>query len=155
MLKQEYKYSCGVYSVANALNIPEFVTSSRLEESKDGNGVMQLNKWLLDDKNLVQIFPLYYKNGIEFTTPNLKLDMKKCPDIEYYPILITYDIKKSSMNHMIALHYCADKSVVVFDSCNDEPVFYDMWKCFKKVYPRIISLEIFMNFDCEEIYYKK
>ena len=152
LLKQEYGYGCGLYSVANALCMSEFITPERLEDSKGGNKFMQLNKWLLDDKNGFQIFPLYYKNGVEFMTPNLKLDVKKCPNIEYYPILITYDIKDCPMNHMIALHYCADKSVTVLDSCFDELVFYDSWKDFRKVYPRIISLEIFMNFNNEEIY---
>jgi hypothetical protein len=155
MLKQEYGYGCGVYSVANALSMPGFITRERLEESRGGNKFMQLNKWLSDDKTGFQIYPLYYKNGIEFMTPNLKLNLKKCPNIEYYPILITYDIKDCSMNHMIALHYCVDKSVTVLDSCNNEPVFYDTWKEFKKEYPRIISLEIFMDFNNNEIYIQK
>jgi hypothetical protein len=154
LLKQTYGYGCGLYSVANALCMPAFITPERLEESRDGNKFMQLNKWLLDDKTVFQIFPLYYRNGVEFMTPNLKLDVKKCPNIEYYPILITYNIKDCSMNHMIALHYCADRSVTVWDSGKNEPIFYDTWKDFRKAYPRIISLEVFMNFDDKEIYYE-
>jgi hypothetical protein len=155
MLQQKQGYGCGLYSVANALCMPEFATTNRLDESKDGNGIMQLNKWLLDDNNSFQIFPLYYKNGVEFMTPNLKLNVKKYPDIKYYPILITYEVEDCPMNHMIALHYFKDKSVTVLDSGEDKPTVCNSWKSFRKMYPRIISLGIFMDFNNNEIYFKQ
>lgn len=36
MIKQSTKYGCGMYAVANACNMPDFVTPDRLEASKGG-----------------------------------------------------------------------------------------------------------------------
>ena len=153
MLKQEYGYGCGLLSVANALSMSEFVTDERMQESKEGNNIMQLNKWLLDDGKSFQIHVLYFKNGVQFKTPKLKIDFEKCPNIEYFPVLITINVPYCTKNHMIALHINSDYSVKVLDSCEKEPMCFMTWDDFRNKYPRILSLEIFKNFDDKEIYY--
>ena len=151
LLKQKYGYGCGLYSVANALCMPEFITPERLEESKPGNNFMQLNKWLLEDKCNFQIVPIYYRNETQFRTPKIKPSFENCPNISCSLILITFKVKNSSKNHMIAIHYNSDYSVLVMDSCKEKPELFLTWDSFREKYPKIISLEIFKNFDDKEI----
>jgi len=153
MLKQEFGYGCGLISVANALSMNEFVTEARIEASKDGNNIMQLNKWLLDDGKDFQIQVLYFRNEVQFKTPKLKINFDSCPNIRYYPILITVKIPRCPKNHMIALHYNADETISVLDSCEKDAVTFQAWDDFRNKYPRILSLEVFKNFDNKEIYY--
>ena len=35
--KQKQPYGCGLYAVANACNLDNFITEERLEKSKNGN----------------------------------------------------------------------------------------------------------------------
>ena len=45
--KQDNPWGCGMYAVANACKLDNFVTDSRLQESKEhGNRIGQLSKWL-------------------------------------------------------------------------------------------------------------
>ena len=155
MIRQEFGYGCGLLSVANALSMKRFVTEERMEASKDGNNLMQLNKWLLEDGEDIQIMPLYYKNGVQFRTPKIKMNFEGCPNIEYYPILVVIAIPRCPKNHMIAVHFNADNTVHVLDSCEKEPVFLFSWDEFRSKYPRIISLEVFKNFEDKEIHFEK
>jgi cyclopropane fatty-acyl-phospholipid synthase-like methyltransferase len=43
---------------------------------------------------------------------------------------------------------------MVMDSGLADPVFYDNWKDFRKMYPRVVSIEVFMDFNSNEIYFK-
>lgn len=47
--KQNQPYGCGLYAVANACNLDNFITEERLEKSKTGNVIGQLSKWMQDD----------------------------------------------------------------------------------------------------------
>lgn len=38
---QKTPYGCGMYAVANALNLPNFVTEERLEKSKNGKKIFE------------------------------------------------------------------------------------------------------------------
>jgi hypothetical protein len=42
MIKQKQPYGCGLYAVANACNLKNFITEERLEASKKGNVIGQL-----------------------------------------------------------------------------------------------------------------
>jgi len=41
MLKQEKGYGCGLYAVANVLDLKDFITPQRLEKSKKGKRWME------------------------------------------------------------------------------------------------------------------
>lgn len=44
MLKQEKGYGCGLYAVANVLDLKDFITPQRLEKSKKGVG--SVRSWI-------------------------------------------------------------------------------------------------------------
>ena len=44
--KQKQPYGCGLYAVANACDLDNFITDERLEKSKNGNVIGQLSKWM-------------------------------------------------------------------------------------------------------------
>mgnify|MGYP001446359365 CR=1 FL=1 len=46
MLKQEKGYGCGLYAVANVLDLKDFITPQRLEKSKKGVTRFELSKYL-------------------------------------------------------------------------------------------------------------
>ena len=58
--QQNTPYGCGMYSVANALNIDNFISEERLEQSKAGNTIYQLNKWLEESGYNYNIECMYY-----------------------------------------------------------------------------------------------
>lgn len=60
MLIQNQPYGCGLYAVANALNLDGFVTEERLESSKNGVSTRMLSKWLEEDGHNFYIGELYY-----------------------------------------------------------------------------------------------
>ena len=149
MLKQENGYGCGLYSVANALNMPEFVTEDRLEKSRDGNNQMQLNKWLLDDGCDFQIMPMYFKNHVQFRTP--KLTITTTEDLCFYPALVVVALKRCPKNHMFALSIYKDFTLHVLDSCEAEPEYFLSWDCFRKKYTQVISIDVFRTFNNKEV----
>ena len=156
MLRQENGYGCGVYAVANALNMKEFVTSERLEASKEnGNNFAQLNKWLLEEGKNFQIQVKYFKDGVQFRTPRLKVFYEGADDLICVPALVTYNTPRCKRNHMIALSCYPDGTLHVFDSCKSEPDYYLSWDDFREHYKRIISLSGFVSFENENVYLAK
>ena len=75
-LKQENKYGCGLYAIANALQYKQIITEERIELSKEGNNIGQLNKWLIEDNLDVWVSVLKYdfENIIEIFDLKPKFD---------------------------------------------------------------------------------
>ena len=75
-LKQENKYGCGLYAIANALQYKQIRTEERIELSKEGNNIGQLNKWLIEDNLDVWVSVLKYdfENIIEIFDLKAKFD---------------------------------------------------------------------------------
>lgn len=121
MLKQTAPYGCGIYSVANALNKPDFATAHRLEESKKGTRVFQLNDYLDKDGHEFVIEPMFYSDyslSLPVTTHNL------CTFKEdtYLPILLCVRHSKKSLNHMVGGLIGTDKTLILMDSMKPEPI---------------------------------
>ena len=60
--KQNEKYGCGVYAIANILQDESFITETRLLESKNGNHNGQLNKWLLEHGLEMYLDPFHFNH---------------------------------------------------------------------------------------------
>ena len=156
MLQQKNGWGCGVYAVANALGMEDFVSEERLEASREnGNNLMQLNKWLLDDGVKYQIMPLYYRNGVQFRTPKTGLYFDANDNFLYYPVLVTLHVPRCPKNHMIAIRFYYDMTITVLDSCEPIPQNYLLWEDVRGLYRNIISLNGFMSFTGENVYFEK
>jgi hypothetical protein len=153
VLKQEHGYGCGLYSVANALCLPDFVTQDRLEKSKNGNNVGQLTKWLNDDGHNIFIDTLKY-TGKLISLP--KMEWKLDETAVYFPMLISKQATRK-VSHMIALK-CYPEGIAkkapieVYDSLLNEPFWLESWNELKKKYSKVYGLFCFRDFENREIF---
>ena len=101
-LKQTGGYGCGLYSVANALQDESFVNDLRIEDSKKGNNLGQLNKWLVEDDKDLFLEPLY------FTSTGKRLPQSICnlvptgKNVFSMPVLIDIQFSKEGKMHLVA-----------------------------------------------------
>ena len=153
MLKQQYGYGCGMYAVANALNMPGFATDERLKESKKGNNIGQLSNWLFKDGHDVWIDTLKY-TGRPTTLP--KIEVALAENVVYWPALISIPLARGR-NHMIALkvtNECrSSKAVEVLDSLLDEPIYLADWNEVKEIYPKVYGFFCFRDFNNQDIFF--
>ena len=149
--KQKGGYGCGLYSVANALQDESFITPERIEMSKKGNNIGQLNKWLFEDKRDYYIAMLCYNNNNPVDIFDLEPKFENNPSILYYPFFIV--IKSTERkNHMIGCGYMRDMSIEVHDSLLNKGITYKDFNSFKKHYDgQILSYEMIHTFSNEPI----
>lgn len=151
-LQQKQEFGCGLYSVANALQVKEFATELRLAESEHGNRVGQLNKWLFEDDFIYAIetrfydylsantLPTYvYDNIIEYRNILINgIDIAAFDDEVGIPLLLeVYYINNNASNpHMIAciikhdniiLHDSINKRAKKFKAFNDLLQLYEIY----------------------------
>lgn len=101
---QTTPYGCGMYAVAHALNLDNFVTDERLEASKEfGNTNMQLNTWLAQDGHDFQIYPTYFNGFGKHLPPSLYgvHIVVENPDIVGLPVLFNVKYSATGLQHMV------------------------------------------------------
>lgn len=154
MLTQEHGYGCGMYAVANVLNIPDFVTPERLEASKAGNNIGQLTNWLFQDKHEYWIDTLKYTSKL-ITLPSIEMKEPSSEGI-YWPALISIQATRKK-NHMIGIKVHnggrSGQTVEVCDSLLDEPFYLEDWKALKAYYPKVYGLFSFRDFYNKDIFF--
>lgn len=153
MLTQENGYGCGMYSVANVLNLENFITGERLELSKTGNNIGQLTNWLFQDGHSFCIDTLKY-TGKLISLP--KIDLKFESNVLYWPALISIQATKEK-NHMIGIKVHnggrSGQTIEVCDSLLDEPFYLYDWAELKYRYPKVYGLFSFRDFYNKDIFF--
>jgi hypothetical protein len=148
LLQQKDTYGCGLYSVANALCLENFVTLERLEKSKTGNNVGMLTKWLNDDGHDIFIDTIKF-TGRLIVLPQIGWILGD--NVAYYPMLITIPSTRET-SHMIALKGGPDGTVDVWDSLKNAPYNLENWKELKKHFPKVYGIYGFRNFENKEVF---
>ena len=145
MLKQNTNWGCGLYAVANALDMPEFITDERLEISKEkGNNIAQLTKWLNED-GCDWFIVAEYTTGRNVEMPKLYwLDEDR--DGCYVPFIVQLPSYNKSC-HMIAIRGYKGKAHV-FDSAAENVVEINYMAEFRKLYPKIVAVCAFVDYEC-------
>lgn len=118
MILQEQSYGCGLYAVANALDLKSFITPLRLEDSKKGVHSGNLNIYLQEDGNSIFIDVLYcdtFSNSLPKEWTELQVS-----DCNYMPILIQCMINEKY--HLIGSKLYNDQKLELFDSLAKEPI---------------------------------
>jgi hypothetical protein len=116
MYKQETPTGCGLYAVANALNLPKkFITDERLQATKRyGNNTGQLSAWLQESGYPVYIEVLHYNQERGLSDKAMKI---KPEEGNKLPVLLVLQPKADSdMQHMVAGLIDADGKLTVMDS---------------------------------------
>tara|TARA_Y100000034_G_scaffold29728_1_gene36189 strand:+ start:60287 stop:60769 length:483 start_codon:yes stop_codon:yes gene_type:complete len=146
MLKQNNAYGCGLYAVANALDLPELVTPERLEASKDGNTIGQLSRWLQDSGHDYYIEVLYYDDTVDRLPDN---HTKYRPYFEdgseaILPILLRVQFSEEGKGHLIAGNIYPDGKLLIYDSLEDEIEETTLEKINDR-YPLVFGLYVFRD----------
>lgn len=147
MLKQTKHWGCGLYAVANACNLPNFVTDERLEKSREnGNTIGQLSKWIQDDGLPFYIDVLYY-NHVGKKLPACAMDYRpNGDDVNFLPVLMTVRFCDNGKNHMIGGKIDKNGKLYLYDSLKEEIIETSLKK-INKMYHNIYGLYILMGVD--------
>lgn len=145
-LKQKNSWGCGVYSLANALQLESFVNPNRIRLSKNGNFIGQLNRWLLKSKIKCWLSTIQYNNSeiIDIVDPLPSFEKNNVES--WLPLFII--IKGAIKYHMIGCRYLRDGKIIVHDSLKENYDEYNSFNEFKEYYKNsIISFELLMNYE--------
>jgi hypothetical protein len=145
MIKQKQGYGCGLYAVANACNLKDFITDERLEKSKDGNVIGQLSKWMQDDGHPFYIDSLYY-NHTGKRLPNSALGYKPEGDVNFLPILLNVRYSEGGKRHLIGGKIGKDGTLYLYDSLAEDMVETTLRKA-NRMYAEVYGLFLFMGID--------
>lgn len=122
--KQKTPYGCGMYAVANALNIDNFITEERLEQSKSGNTMYQLNKWLEESGYAYNIECMYFtvsqnKESLHGIVLPKEINFYSDSETKILPLLLNVKKTASSRNHLIA-GCLTHQHLILIDSLKEE-----------------------------------
>lgn len=148
--KQTFPFGCGLYAVANALDLSNFITEERLEISKKGINNGQLSNFLQEDGNDLFIDVLYC-DTFQNRLPNEWCDLTISGDNDYMPLLIQCEVNEKY--HLIAAKLFQDKEVEIIDSLKHERL-----KCslsdINKMYERVVGLYSFNHLEtCDYVFF--
>lgn len=146
MLKQNQPYGCGLYAVANACNLKNFVTDDRLEQSKKGNVIGQLSKWLQDDGNPIYIDTLYY-NHLGKKLPDSSTNYVPMGEgCDYLPVLLNVRFSDNGKNHLVGGKISKEGVLYLYDSLRDS-IIETTLKKVNKMYHHVYGLFLFMSVE--------
>jgi len=138
MLRQTTPYGCGLYSVANVLDRPSFVTDFRLNESKKGNTLPALNKWLFQDGLDFGIEAFYYDHFGK-TIPDEHTYYR--PETDQFKLPVLVEVLIGERSHMVGGTIDSDGKMMLMDSL--------------KKFPQLTTLnevETKMYTECKDVY---
>ena len=144
--RQSFPFGCGLYAVANALELNDFVTDDRLEISKKGVNNGQLSNYLQEDGNDLFIDVLYC-DTFQSRIPNDWTDLVISGENEYMPLLIQCELNEKY--HLISAKLFQDKSIEIADSLKNE-VFKCSLSDINKMYEKVVGLYSFNHLETGE-----
>lgn len=145
--RQNQPYGCGLYAVANALDLDDFVTEERLEISKGGNNTGQLSRWLQQDGHPYYIDVLYW-NYTAKALPHSATLYHPVGDGAIFPILLNVNVTNEK-THLAAGKIDTGKILHLHDSLRPEVVQTTLRKV-NKLYLRVFGLYTFNDINTSE-----
>lgn len=142
--KQKNNYGCGLYSIANVFDYPEFVTEERLKESIGGLVIGQLSKWLQEDGYDWSVDYWYY-NHDGGKLPEWLSKIK--PEFGCLASMFYVRGKTGSYNHMISGKIDKDGIITVYDSLFNEPVVVNSIEELNNMYDEVYGMCCFINHE--------
>lgn len=153
--KQTTPYGCGMYAVANALNLDNYVSEERLDKSKNGNSIMQLNRWLNESGINFNIECMYYtvfqneKTGHGIQLPK-EVFCYSDDSNKTIPILINVQKCELSKTHLIGAWIHTD-SLTIIDSVKDD-LIHLRWDELNNYYKYVYGFWIFQDQELQSGY---
>lgn len=146
MYKQKNGYGCGLYAVANACNLDNFITEERLEKSKNGNFIGQLSKWMQEDGHQVYIDALYYNHTGKKLPSSALHYAPKGDGVTNLPILLNVRYTDEGKNHIVGGKINKDGDLYLYDSLKKEMIKTTLAKA-NRMYHNVYGLFIFMSVE--------
>lgn len=141
---QDQPYGCGLYAVSNALNIYNFLTDERLNESKTGNVIGQLSKWMQDDGMNMYIDALYYDHLGEKLPESAFGYVPIGEDGIMMPILLNVRLSEGGLNHMVGGRISKNGTLHLYDSLKLDMIVTKLSEV-NNLYHNVYGLFIFMD----------
>lgn len=152
---QTTPYGCGMYAVAHALNLDNFVSDERLEQSKGyGNTNGQLNNWLAQDGHEFYIEALYYNSYGKHLPPSVfGTHMTKIEDtnIIAFPVLFNVKYSATGLQHMVGGKIDKQGLLWLYDSLQPEVRVTTVSK-LNSIYKECFGFWVFMNIKGEYVF---
>jgi hypothetical protein len=141
-VQQQQPYGCGVYAVANSLFIPSFITEERIEASKNGNAMFQLNEWLKEDGIKFRVESYFFDmENTDPLRPSKVIDSEQ-DDENIYCALIQVKQSKESKWHIVAAEITSKGLLIIKDSCKQEYISC-FWTNILDHYYQVVGLFLF------------
>lgn len=138
-LKQKDAYGCGLYAIANIFQDENFITQTRLIDSKNGNHIGQLNKWLLEYGQELYLQPLFFDNEGK-KLPKWVCKIKPIGEnVCSIPVLIDIQYSKKSKTHFVAAEITTNGDLIVIDSLKDT-IYLTTFEQFNKENYRVFGI---------------
>ena len=120
--KQSKNYGCGLYALANLFQSESIINKRRLTESKNGNNIFQMNKWLSKDLGYT-LEPLYaHLDSNSFPLPPKGTNFATENDGDSVPLLIDTSNTQDGRKHVVAALADNKGNVVIIDSLKEETI---------------------------------
>lgn len=146
MMKQEHSYGCGLYAVANACNLPNFITPERLEASKVGNVIGQLSKWMQDDGQPFYIDSLYYNHAGGKLPESALGYVPQGESVNFLPVLINCKFSPEGRRHLVGGKIDKEGRLFLYDSLKEDIIETTLAEV-NSMYYEVFGLFIFMGVD--------
>jgi len=116
MITQKNGYGCGLYAVANALDLKDYVNTERLDESKKGVTNFELSTYLQED-GLNLYIDVLYCDTFKSALPKDWTELKLSGDNNCMPILIQCVVNEKY--HLVGAKLFQDGKIELMDSLKD------------------------------------
>ncbi len=152
--KQTENYGCGLYAIANIFQDESFITQTRLIESKEGNHIGQLNKWLLEYKQNLYLQPLFFNNQGKKIPKWVRKIRPNGENVFSLPVLIDIQYTKNSKTHFVAGEILTTGDLILIDSSRNDVYFTTLDDLNKDNY-RVYGVWYLRDYDNPDGYFMR
>lgn len=150
MLTQTQNFGCGLYAVANALDLDNFVTEERLLLSTNGINNGQLSNYMQQDGLNLYLDTLYCDHFND-KLPDSWVSINLTGDNNYMPFLIQVVINERY--HLMGAKLFQDNTIDLLDSLQKEAIRCTL-SDINKMYKKVMALYSFNYLEGAEYLYK-
>jgi hypothetical protein len=118
--KQNSVYGCGLFALANTFQDKSIITKTRLIDSKAGNSIGQLNRWLTEDGKEMYLSPFFFSIKGQKLPKWVFSIVPVGKDVFSIPIFIDFQSQKGCLSHFVAAEITSSGDLIVIDSLKDE-----------------------------------
>lgn len=148
MYKQLQPYGCGLFAVANALNLgDDFVTEERFAASKgNGNLTGMLDRWLQESGKPFYMQPIFYDTTAT-KLPKHHVEYKPSGEkVVALPMVLCVRLSDEGLWHMVGVNVYPNGTAMLYDSLKSEPIQSTLAE-INEMYESVFGLFVFCSVE--------